>query len=606
MPTLNINGQKVKVDDSFLKLSPEQQGIEVDHIAKSLGAKAAPKSGGGFWNSASDFFKSIGSGIGQGLADTASAEGRAQESLETGGAGFSRGSAVSGGQPRTLSDLVTGRNAPGLTVPDSEESRKIAGVGYEPQGALGRTVQSVGRAFGTPSSYMMPGGPLAKAAGIAGGAIGAQAGAEAFPNSAVAPVIGGMLGGAASGSPVRRLEGRLGPKPSAARLPDTDPVHKAYVNTLEQFGVDRLSAGDFTGKHGTRKVEQVGGLLGGGGKYEANKITAEKQLTTAALNLMGEQGERVMPATLGMPGTEKQSADRIGQMFDRAEKMFRLNHEQSFVDGMHRIMNQAAREKIGKEELARLGAIVRRFRTNDPDTIWGPISKSNPKLVMKGDAYKSFTAYDSALSRAIRKGGDLGYYAQKIDDLLTQQMDRSARGPNQKAGVALLREARKQWYTRGVILDSVTDSKEAGRKGLIDPDKLARNARGAASSTQLSQLAEAAGNVMTEPKPGSIFASSHETGQGLIRHGAQAGAAGVGAAIGFGLGGIPGAAVGLTAPGLLGRAVNTRLGQRFLKNAPGPRTLGARAATGARTLGGGAAIGAQQRRDEKKRPRLYE
>lgn len=42
MATLNIEGQKVNVDDSFLKLSPEAQNSTVDEIAKSLkGASAA-------------------------------------------------------------------------------------------------------------------------------------------------------------------------------------------------------------------------------------------------------------------------------------------------------------------------------------------------------------------------------------------------------------------------------------------------------------------------------------------------------------------------------------------------------------------------------------
>lgn len=42
MPTLNIDGRTVSVDDSFLKLSPDQQSATVDEIAKSF---SAPKSG---------------------------------------------------------------------------------------------------------------------------------------------------------------------------------------------------------------------------------------------------------------------------------------------------------------------------------------------------------------------------------------------------------------------------------------------------------------------------------------------------------------------------------------------------------------------------------
>jgi hypothetical protein len=39
MATLNINGRRVTVDDSFLSLSPEQQNATVDEIAQSLGAQ---------------------------------------------------------------------------------------------------------------------------------------------------------------------------------------------------------------------------------------------------------------------------------------------------------------------------------------------------------------------------------------------------------------------------------------------------------------------------------------------------------------------------------------------------------------------------------------
>lgn len=38
MPTLNINGKRVTVDDGFLKLSPEQQNATVDEIAAKIGA----------------------------------------------------------------------------------------------------------------------------------------------------------------------------------------------------------------------------------------------------------------------------------------------------------------------------------------------------------------------------------------------------------------------------------------------------------------------------------------------------------------------------------------------------------------------------------------
>lgn len=42
MPTLNIEGRKVKVDDSFLQLSPDEQSRTVDEIASKLSVGASP------------------------------------------------------------------------------------------------------------------------------------------------------------------------------------------------------------------------------------------------------------------------------------------------------------------------------------------------------------------------------------------------------------------------------------------------------------------------------------------------------------------------------------------------------------------------------------
>lgn len=44
MPTLEINGKRVQVDDSFLSLSPEQQEATVDEIAASIGEGTKPES----------------------------------------------------------------------------------------------------------------------------------------------------------------------------------------------------------------------------------------------------------------------------------------------------------------------------------------------------------------------------------------------------------------------------------------------------------------------------------------------------------------------------------------------------------------------------------
>jgi hypothetical protein len=45
MPTLDIGGRKIKVDDGFLTLTPEQQNATVEEIAKTLGATPKPDAG---------------------------------------------------------------------------------------------------------------------------------------------------------------------------------------------------------------------------------------------------------------------------------------------------------------------------------------------------------------------------------------------------------------------------------------------------------------------------------------------------------------------------------------------------------------------------------
>lgn len=93
MATLNINGQKVKVDDSFLSLSPEQQNATVDEISKSLpamhgatgsGVPAAPASHNDGALNADNVVRSIANGMTFGLADRFAAAANAVIPLDEG------------------------------------------------------------------------------------------------------------------------------------------------------------------------------------------------------------------------------------------------------------------------------------------------------------------------------------------------------------------------------------------------------------------------------------------------------------------------------------------------------------------------------------------
>lgn len=92
MPTLNIGDHKVKVDDGFLNLSPDEQNAAVEEIAKSLGAgasasaapsapveaqpvapaapvEAKPQESRGFLRTADDLVRALANGMTFGLAD---------------------------------------------------------------------------------------------------------------------------------------------------------------------------------------------------------------------------------------------------------------------------------------------------------------------------------------------------------------------------------------------------------------------------------------------------------------------------------------------------------------------------------------------------------
>jgi hypothetical protein len=564
--------------DSFVKRPP------LDSFVKKPAEKP------GFWAgaSASDFFKSIG----RGAVSAASALGQAEAPLQ----------GMEG-------------------VPGSEESAKLAGVPKPPPeqtGPGGRMVQALGETIGNPTSYMAGPPGLGTAASVLGGTIGGQLGSEV--GGAPGAVVGGLVGGVAGGG-VATAGRRFGTTPTAANLPETNDVqraNRAVQQTLERFGI-QPSAGDFRGSPGLQRAEQTGGLLGGGGSYEANKIGAERQLTSAALRLMGTNGEAVIPETLGNPGTIRQAERRIGADFDRAQSLFEIEHTPLFQQELDTIRATAQAEGLDPTAMGRISAMLDRL---DParspaggaprfSDLW---TQQGNAFVMPGNSYKTLTEYKSNLSDMRRAPGRLGFYANAIYDAIEHQMQRSAVTPQQQEGLDLLRQARRQWYIKGIIEESINDSKVAGRQGLIDPDKLKRAAAGADPSTDIHQLGEAAGKVMTPPKPMSVFASSHETGQGMLRHAASGGAGALGAGLGFAAGGFPGAAVGATAgalgPGLFGRGVNSPAIQRYLKNAPlgsTRRERELRAAIGAAIGGRNEADNERKKSPLRKRPgAIYE
>ena len=179
MPTLDIGGRQVDIDDSFLKLSPAEQNATVEEIAKSIGAQpAAPAA------PAAPAPMAEKPAIAAPAADVmpADAESRVLGLMKAGGVGVAKGAIGLAGLVPMLSDLAhTGANkflfdplfnaisgprkdAPmppdinKLASPDSIEHgiEKVTGDFYKPKNTAEEYAQTIGSflpgAIGGPGS----------------------------------------------------------------------------------------------------------------------------------------------------------------------------------------------------------------------------------------------------------------------------------------------------------------------------------------------------------------------------------------------------------------------------------------------------------------------
>jgi hypothetical protein len=225
MATLNIGGRRVKVDDSFLKLSPEQQSATVDEIAASLGIKpeAAPEAAAAPADelpvTANRVVRSAATGVPiiGGVLNKLNAATNATLAPVV--------EPFLGRGPETLDQPTWGeRYAKSLGLQDVEDKRfaeespvidttaKVAGgVG----GILAPILRVPGAARALGASGTLP--QMVKAGGVSGAAIGAADAAVRGEEVLPAAAIGGGLGvaaplvGQAVGAGVRALRGQPAP-----------------------------------------------------------------------------------------------------------------------------------------------------------------------------------------------------------------------------------------------------------------------------------------------------------------------------------------------------------------------------------------------------------
>lgn len=245
MPTLNINGQRVKVDDSFLSLSPDQQNATVDEIARSLGpakvppAPAAPSSEAepsmGY-----DMLRSAGTGIRQGVEGLAGMFGDANR-MQGDIASWAAGKL--GASPETQQTVgnVARRASFMPMAPTTSELRgastDVIGDVYQPKTTAGEYARTVGQF--APAAVSGPGSLARKTAMTVIPALASETAGQVTKGTAAEPyarAAGALVGGVASaGRPTVAAAKQA--MPAAQSADELAAASNALYRQAEQAGV---------------------------------------------------------------------------------------------------------------------------------------------------------------------------------------------------------------------------------------------------------------------------------------------------------------------------------------------------------------------------------
>lgn len=550
MATLNINGRRVTVDDSFLQLSPEQQEATVNEIAASFAPRQEqPVAEDPQMLAEMSRLSNPEMTWGQTAADVAKA----------GGAGIARGIAGIAGLPGTLADLG---NAGGewlmskAGLPTRTEAMKNLGINdtgnalsadYLQSGLSNVTGGATDyRGQTTPGQYAGTVGEFLPGAAIGGLNPGNLARFGVLPG--VASEAAGQATEGTSLEPYARVAAAL-VAPAVPALASRaispfggaiSPQRQAAIDALEAEGVP-LTAGQKTGSTSLRYMESE---LGGNTAAALMEDQANA-FTNAAMQRAGAQG-------LATTDNMAANADRLGQGFRDISARNTLTADGPLLRDMLSTLNE-------------YNAVL----PSEQKRILGNIASDIGERIKAGGGTMSGTDYQTIRSRL----GKLSHNARNTDTNLSEAyrglrnsldnaMARSV-SPEDAAEWARLRQ---QYGNMKVLEKAATGAGEGAALGTISPAKLrqaavaGRQGQYARGTGDFDELARSGQAVMT-PLPNSGTA-------GRLR--AQNIGAGVLAGGGALAGGLPGMIAGMVAPRVAGAALMSRPVQAYLANQVAP------------------------------------
>jgi len=556
MATLNVNGRRVTVDDSFLQLSPEQQEATVNEIAASFGQSQPQPMQEQFATAEDPAMLAEMSA----LSNPEMTWGQtAADALKAGGAGVARGVAGLAGLPGAIADLGGGA---------AEWAMRQAGLPTRTEAMQNLGIQDTGNVL---SSGMLQSG----LSNITGGATdyrgktttGQYAGTvgEMLPGAAIGGLGAGnlarfgVLPGVASEAAGQATEGtalepyaRIAAALAAPALPalasraispfggSITPERQSAISALEAEGIP-LTAGQRTGSQSLRYMESE---LGGRGAAALMDDQANA-FTNAAMQRAGGQG-------LATPENMSANADRLSQGFRDVSARNTLK-----VDGPWlRDLTQTMRD-------------YNRTLPSEQSKVFGNIVEDIGLQLQGGNGTMTGQQYQSIRSNLTKKAfnarnnaPDLAEAYRGVRNSLDNAMARSV-SPEDAATWSRLRQ---EYGNMKVLEKAATGAGENAALGSISPAKLrqaatsGRQGQYARGTGDFDQLARSGQAVMT-PLPNSGTA-------GRIR--AQNLGSGILAGGGALAGGVPGMIAGLLAPRAAGAALMSRPVQSYLANQVAP------------------------------------
>jgi hypothetical protein len=385
-------------------------------------APAAPEMGGleAFGRGALQSVKDIGYGLQQVGAEAGSAVGLVEPSTVQ--------------RLRQEEERRRAENAPFMESGAGKAGYIAGSIGslLVPGAALARVPGMVGtgaRALTAPTTF--------RAAATGGGLLGA-AQPVAEEESRAAGAIMGALGGTV-GQAVGRGVSRIAQPVTSAATPQVERA----VQRLEQAGIPADIA-ERTGSENLRAVRRF--LTDNPISASVMKKGAEKTqsaFNTAALRLIGEQGEAALPEVLA------RADDRIGEVMDEIAQKNRIKVDDRMVSELA-ALEEAASMTLEPEKIVPL--------RNQLNNI---LSKVDDQDRISGEAYQRIRTIAAEMGR----NPALATVAQQLRETVDSALERSA-GPD---AAAAIRQARKQYRNLKLLEPAVA----ANATGNISPAALA-------------------------------------------------------------------------------------------------------------------------------------